>query len=129
MRKAILIGCLGSLVFLSACGKKEEPAPQAAAPEPKQEAQPDQAAAAPAANVNVQKEMAKADTAIKQHDYEVAADSLLKAQFSQQPMTVKQKDDHYNKMRALQVEIANAMMRGDPKAKKAAELLKQSRPQ
>ncbi len=128
MRTKILLVCLASQFLFSACSKKEEPAPQAAAPAPAapEAAKPDEAATASGAkpNVNVSKEIAKADTSLKQRDYEAAADSLLKAQYSGQPMTKSQTVDHYNKMRQLQQQIAEAMMHNDPKAKAAAELLR-----
>src|SRR6185503_6993272 len=121
------------LVVLSGCSKKETPAPEAAvpppAPAPAAAAAPAEAPPAPVATpgqIDVKSSFSQSDQALKRKDYETAADALIRLQVARVPMTEAQGFDRINRMRDLQKQIADAMMSGDPNAKRAAELLRRS---
>lgn len=67
-----------------------------------------------------------ANRALKRKDYETAAVDLLKMQYSQKPMTDDQAWARKRAMADLQRELGEALAKGDPKAKAAAELLRSS---
>jgi len=118
---ALAVG--GSLVLIG-CSKKEEtstpPAePTAAAPAPgvADEKEPDRTAGESAGTA-----LAEARQAMQKSDYETAADLLLRAEAA--PMTEQQAFARIDQMRELSKRIADAAASGDPKAMRAAELMK-----
>jgi hypothetical protein len=133
MKVPVLFLALSLISVLSGCSKKEEPAPEAAvaapAPVPEAAAPAENTPAAPVApvgNVDVKSSFSQSDAALKKKDYETAADALIRLQVARVPMTEAQGFDRINRMRDLQKQIADAMMSGDPNAKRAAELLRRS---
>jgi hypothetical protein len=124
---------IGALVLVavlsSGCGKKEEPVTTVPA-----ESAPVEAVAAPAARTptpvaptaDASASIAAAQVAMQAQDYERAAAALLSAQTQRQPLTTEQAHAVHNQMIQLQQSLAAGVASGDPKAKAAAALLRQS---
>ncbi|HMO63852.1 MAG TPA: hypothetical protein PKE47_01255 [Verrucomicrobiota bacterium] len=116
---------LAALVLaLTACGGKEDSAEAMAdyAPAAEETAEVAEAEApapdfAPAAEVSPE----QVNAAMQQRDYVRAADLLIQQSLTRQP---GQEDDSMVRMRELQMQLADAVAAGDPKAKQAAELLR-----
>lgn len=134
---ALAAGILLSLT-LTGCGSKEEetasaPAPRATAPA--EEAAPAQEESTTetvggsglAAAVDVNSTLKAADSAMRQNDLIKATDALLKLQLSGAMNNNPQaKIDHYQRMIDLQQRVAEAAARGDEKAQRAADLMRQA---
>ena len=123
-----------AITLMAGCGKKDSatttvpnsgPAPEAAAaPQP---AAPVPAnAPAPVRTANPNTSLADAQAAMQARDYEKAAAALLSVQNQRQPLTPEQGLAVRNQMIQLQQSLGSAVARGDPKAKAAAALLRQS---
>lgn len=137
LRRAALGATLLALTLvLPGCGSKEEESAAAPAPAPAAESAQ---AAAPAEEsttestvqvftpADIKASMTAADSALKANDYEKATDALLKVQLSGALKNNDQaKLDHYQRMVQLQQKIAEATISGDPKAQRAAALLRQA---
>lgn len=123
--KTILIN-VASLMFalaLCGCGKKKEPVPAPAPVAPA--AAP---AAVPAAVQNAaiipDARLAESQAAIKAGEYDKAAEALISLRRTQ--MTEQQAAAAAAQMRQLQGSLAQAVASGDPRAKAAADRLRQS---
>lgn len=123
--KTILIN-VASLMFalaLCGCGKKEEPVPAPAPVAPA--AAP---AAVPAAVQNAaiipDARLAESQAAIKAGEYDKAAEALISLRRTQ--MSEQQAAVAAAQMRQLQGSLAQAVASGDPRAKAAADRLRQS---
>ena len=77
------------------------------------------------APVVVQQSFAEVDAALKQNDYQKAAQTLLAVQ-EQKQLTDKQAQEARNRMVGLQKGLAQAIADGDANAKAAGEILRQS---
>ena len=116
-------------VLVSSCSKEEAAAPPApeAAPVASQPAAAPVAAPAPIKpSTDASASIAAAQAAMQSQEYEQAAAALLAAQRSTKPLTAEQGQAVHNQMLQLQQNLANAIANGDPKAKAAAALLRQS---
>lgn len=110
---------------LTACGGKDDSAEamaETAAPAAEETAEAAVAEAptpdyAPAAEVTPE----QVNAAMQQRDYVRAADLLIQQSLTRQP---GQEDDSMVRMRELQMQLADAVAAGDPRAKQAAELLR-----
>lgn len=115
-----------SLLLLNGCGEKEAdvpaPVPETAAPAP-QVAQP---VAPPTAAVAVAPDtrLVESQTALKAKNYDDAAASLVALQRTK--LNAQQAAAAAAQMRQLQSSIAEAAAAGDPRAKAAADRLRQS---
>jgi len=122
----VTVSCFLVAIWAAGCGKskKEEfPAslPSADAPAPNTGA----AVANPGRTVDSQKTFAQVETAIKSKDYEKAVDAALTLGQQQKQFTEAQSQAAHNQMVRLQQEIAAAASSGDPRAKAAADKLRQ----
>lgn len=77
------------------------------------------------APIVVQQSFAEVDAALKQKDYQKAAQTLLTVQ-EQKQLTDQQSQEARNRMIGLQKSLAQAIANGDPNAKAAGEVLRQS---
>ena len=128
------LGCLVATFWVTGCGKnKPEDFPASnASGTPATPATPatsatsgSSAAAAPKqASADNQKTYADAEAAMKARDYEKAVEAALVLQ--QQKLTEAQAQAAHNQMMRLQQQIAGAALSGDPKAKAAADRLRQA---
>ena len=128
----ILLSGVSSLVLVG-CSKKQA-APEATAPalntntaeaapaEPPAVAAP--LTSVPSSSADVSSKLTEAQKAIKNKDLETAAAGLVAIQFSNAKMTEQQGFDQINRMRELSKMIAEGG--NDPRAKRAAELLRQA---
>jgi hypothetical protein len=125
-------GCLAAWMLVTGCGKKEEaeaPAPATAEAEPPAaaEAAPEPASDTPPAPVvDAAAAFAEQDRAMRNKDFEAAADAMIRLQMSNVQMTEQQAYDQVNRMRDLSKQIADAYASGDPKAIRAAEMMRQA---
>lgn len=123
---------------LIGCSKKEEVPPPStpppANPAPAAEAQPAPQAVAPtgpsAADLarmqqDAQANLAAAQAAMRQREYDKAAQAIVTVQRYPQ-LTPQQSQAAQQSMYKLQSDLANALASGDPKAKAAAEILRRS---
>jgi hypothetical protein len=115
-------------LLMTGCGKTSTEEAEAATPAPgaATEAQPispttSPAPAAAAPTVHLQ----ESKTALGAGDYEKAAAALISAQ-QQANLSAQQAEAVAAQMRQLQSSLASAVASGDPKAKAAAEKLRQS---
>lgn len=114
------------LLAVSGCGKKEEAAP-AVPVAATSEATPTAATAtaAPAQTAVVpDARLAESQTAINTRNYEKAAEALVALQHAK--LNEQQAAAAAAQMRQLQGNLAAAVASGDPRAKAAADLLRQS---
>jgi hypothetical protein len=121
-----LFGIIGLLI--AGCSKKEAavappPAPVAAAPAADNSADNSQP---PVASPAVQYTAADMQSAMKTKDYDKAAAVMISLQRPAVPLTPAQSAVVQDQMRAFQRELAGALASGDPKAKAAAERLRQA---
>jgi PBP1b-binding outer membrane lipoprotein LpoB len=123
MKTTFLVALGSSALFIAGCGKKE--AAESAAPTPDATAEANQggAAAAPTAAT-----LSSIDSAIQSGAVDQAASSILAVQNSQRQMSVDDSLKVNDRMRQLQVRIAEMMASGDPRAKQAAQMLQANRP-
>lgn len=118
---------LAALVLaLTACGGKNDSADAMADTTPVAEAgeEADTAAAeapAPDFDATAQVTPEQVNAAMEQRDFVRAADLLIQQSLTRQP---GQEDDSMVRMRELQMQLADAVAAGDPKAKQAADLLR-----
>lgn len=118
---------LASLIFTLAicgCSKKEEPAPAPAPAPAANVTAPAVATTAPQAAMVPDARLAESQAAIKAHDYDKAAQALVALRHAQ--MTDQQAAAAAAQMRQLQGSLAAALASGDPRAKAAADRLRQS---
>ena len=130
---AIAILAVG-LISTIGCKKSEgdKPAAEAASAEASAESKPKGQEAAAAgegdlAFTSADQGMAQADEAIKEDNYVLAADTLMKMNFSGMIETEKQSWEYNKRMATLQTSLADAAANGDAKAQAAIERLKASR--
>jgi hypothetical protein len=118
--------------LVNGCGKKEPetvPAPAGetsttVATQPA--SQPQAGAPAASTQASVNSRLTDAQAAMKAKDYERAVATLLAVQNQRQPLSVEQAQAVRNQMVQLQQNVAAGVASGDPKAKAAAEMLRQS---
>lgn len=125
--RATLVASAGACMLFAGCGKKSDDA--AAPPETPVTAQTVDQAAAPAApasasDVAPDAQLATVQTAIKARDYEQAATALIALQ--QARLNAQQAEAVAQQMRQFQKGLAQALANGDPRAKAAADRLRQS---
>ena len=118
---------VGACVLFAGCSKKAADA--AAPPETPVAAQPVEPAAAPVAQAPASDaapdmQLAAAQAAIKARDYEQAAVALVALQQAQ--LSAQQAEAVAQQMRQFQSGLAAAVASGDPRAKAAADRLRQS---
>jgi len=101
------------------------PAPDASAATPAPVTAPAVSAASITASTDISKSLADADAALKAHAYDQAVQAMLAVQKHRQ-LTDQQAQEAHNRMVGLQRSLAAALASGDPNAKAAAELLRQS---
>ena len=114
--------------LLCGCGKKDQQATQTVATDAGQAAavtNQNPANATPAPAVDAAKALAETDAALKKREYEQAVASLLKLQ-QQRGLTEQQSEAVRNAQIRVQQNLAGAVAGGDPKAKAAAEMLRQA---
>lgn len=118
---------LAAALAASGCGKEETSkfTPQAEPPKPQEAATQLQQAFVNSAP-EVKSTAATASQALQAANYEEAVKSLQTMK-AKQNLTVDQGMAIYNSERALEARLINAMMAGDPNAKRAYEQLKKSR--
>ena len=118
--------CLAA--FLSGCSKKEAAvsAPETpVAPVAEAPASAPTPAVSAASAAAMTRALADADAALKAHAYDQAVQAMLAVQKHRQ-LTDQQAQEAHNRMVGLQSSLAAAVASGDPNAKAAAELLRQS---
>ena len=113
--------------MLPGCKKKEETS--AAPPVPPANAESAASpVAAPAANApatfDANKYFADTDAALKAKEYDKAVQSLFALQ--QQRLTDQQAQAAHNRMIQIQSSLAGAVLSGDPRARAAAEMIRNS---
>jgi flagellar motility protein MotE (MotC chaperone) len=123
MKTAFLVALGSSVLVLAGCGKKEAAESASPPPDATAGATPAEAAAAPTAAT-----LSSIDSAIKSGAVDQAASSILAVQNSQRQMSVDDSLKVNDRMRQLQVRIAEMMASGDPRAKQAAQMLQSTRP-
>jgi pyruvate/2-oxoglutarate dehydrogenase complex dihydrolipoamide acyltransferase (E2) component len=127
MKRFLSLLLIGTVACLTGCGGGEDE--DAAAPAAEAAAETGAAAAETAAAETPPAELppvaagnaADVDAAMQQRDYVRAADLLIQQSLSRQP---GEEDDSMVRMRQLQVQMADAIASGDPRAIQAAELLR-----
>jgi len=112
-------------VALSGCGKTDKPISAAAAPPKPKEAASQIQQAFTTASPEIKKNAEAVSEAMRTADYEQAIQTLetLKAR---QNLTLEQGTALYNSERALVAKLLAGIEAGDPKAKRAYEMLKQT---
>jgi hypothetical protein len=129
-----MLASVVSGLLLLGCGKKEAPIeaqPPAAVAETNATQEATAAATQapiiepPTDSSGLKTKFTDADKAMKTKDYETAAKALLAVQLSKVPLTEQQGFDQVNRMRQLSRLIAEGSADGDPKAKRAADLLRE----
>lgn len=115
-----------ALLLLTGCGKNADEASGETTPVA---AQPDQAPPVPGAKAPAQSSvpaarLAESQAAINSGDFERAATALVAAQQAQ--LTQQQAEALARQMQQLQGSLAGAVANGDPRAKAAADKLRQS---
>jgi len=124
-------GCAGALLVClglvtGGCSKSEKASvPTATPPEPKEAATQLQQAFVSSAP-EIKQTATVASQAMQTANYEQAIQSLQTIK-ARENLTVEQGMAVYNSERALEARLINAMMNGDPNAKRAYEQLKKSR--
>jgi len=108
------------------CKDRTKSQPSSAAAEPT-EAQPSGSAPAVAAATDPKTALHDASTALARHDLEKATVGLLQVGFSSQSLSESERAAYQGSMRDLQVQLAEAAARNDPKATEMIQLLKASR--
>jgi hypothetical protein len=68
----------------------------------------------------------QAELAAKQRDYEKAVEAMLAIQQQQRILSEQQAQMYYQRMQQLQADLASAIAAGDPRARAAAERLRQA---
>jgi len=120
---------VGACVLFAGCSKKADESAVAAPPETPVEAQAANPATAPAAQAPAPSTVSEAQltasqAAINARDYEKAAAALVAMQQAQ--LNAQQAEAVAQQMRQFQSGLAQALASGDPRAKAAAERLRQS---
>jgi len=123
------VSCFLVAIWAAGCGKSKHEEFPASSPSADGSASPppnaSAAAANPAPTVDSQKTFAEVETAIKSKDYEKAVDAAFTLGQQQKQFTEAQSQAAHHQMVRLQQEIAAAASSGDPRAKAAADKLRQ----
>jgi hypothetical protein len=127
MKHIISFSLICAALFSAGCGKKEAQAPIAPSSASTSEGAAAEAATA-AETAPVTTTLTSIDSAINTGALDQAAASIIAVRNSNRPMTVDESLKVNDRMRQLQVKVAEMMASGDPRAKKAAQMLQASQP-